>query len=302
MNDHLLSGVYAAAVTPCLPDGSLDLAGLPQFLDFLADRGCHGALLSGTTGEGPSFSLKERLSLWEAAATWRKLRPNFRLMAGTGTPSLSETKELNQTAFQLGFDAVVVLPPFFFRNSSDEGLFDWFAELIETSVPDGKFLLGYHIPAVSGVVLSLTLLQKLAAAYPAAFGGLKDSSGSLDSALAYIAGLPGKAVLVGNDRLLSASLAAGAAGCITALANLLSPELRAIYDAFQRGEERPASQAALDLMRAALDSMPPAPAYIKALLHAQHNFKRWSVRLPLQDFTPAQIATALKAIQALHQQ
>ena len=301
MSPHPLSGVYVAAITPCLPDGSLDLAGLPLFLDFLANRGCHGALLSGTTGEGPSFSSKERLSLWEAAAVWRKRRPEFRLLAGTGTPSLSETRELNQAAFQLGFEAVVVLPPFFFRNASAEGLFDWFAELMEASVPHGRFLLGYHIPAVSGVGLSLTLLQRLAAAYPAAFGGLKDSSGSLDSALAFIAGLPGKAVLVGNDKLLSSGMAAGAAGCITALANLRSPELRAIYDAFQRGQESPAEQAALDLMRAALDSMPPAPAYIKALLEAQHNFKRWSVRLPLQDLTPNQTETALQQIQALEQ-
>ena len=271
-------------------------------LDFLADRGCQGALLSGTTGEGPSFSLKERLSLWEAASAWRKRMPEFRLLAGTGTPSLSETKDLTQAAFQLGFNAAVVLPPFFFRNASEEGLLAWYAELIEGCVPNGKFLLGYHIPAVSRVSLSLSLLQRLATAYPARFGGLKDSSGSLDSAVAYSAGLPGKAVFVGNDKLLTSGLAAGAAGCITALANLRSRELRAIYDGFRRGEATSEPQAAIDLMRTAMDAMPPAPAYIKAVLHAQHNLKRWAVRLPLQDFTPAQTAAAVQQIQAFEQQ
>ncbi|HKY79754.1 MAG TPA: dihydrodipicolinate synthase family protein [Anaerolineales bacterium] len=299
MIPHLLSGVYAAAITPCLPDGTPDFTGLLQLLTFLAERGCHGALISGTTGEGPSFSAKERLSLWEAASAWRKGRPDFRLLAGTGTPSLSETKELNHAAFRLGFDAVVVLPPFYFRNASENGLFEWFADLIEASVPVGKYLLGYHIPVVSGVSLPLSLLQRLAVAYPAKFGGLKDSSGSLDSAAAYVAGLPGNAVLVGNDKLLASGLAAGTAGCITALANLRSPELRHIYDAFQRGDATSESQAALDRMRAAMDNTPPAPAYIKALLHAQHNFSFWSVRLPLQDFTPAQITVALKHVQAL---
>ncbi|MEX2143479.1 MAG: dihydrodipicolinate synthase family protein, partial [Anaerolineales bacterium] len=244
----------------------------------------------------------ERLVYWEAAASWRKQRPDFRLMAGTGTPSLNETKELNRAAFQLGFDAVVVLPPFFFRNASEEGLYDWFAELFETSIPEGKFLLGYHIPAVSGVSLPLSLLKKLSAAYPSQFGGLKDSTGSLDSAMAYIAGLPGCAVFVGNDRLLSSGLASGAAGCITALANLRSPESRAIYDAFQRGEDVNALQGTLDLLRGAMDDMPPPPAYIKAMLHAQHNQELWSVRLPLKDFTPAQTAEALQKIQSLDSQ
>lgn len=302
MQPHPLSGVYAAAISPCRPDGSPDEASLPDLLDFLADRGCHGALISGTTGEGPSFSMRERISFWESASLWRKSRPGFRLIAGTGTPSLSETRDLNQAAFELGFEAVVVLPPYFFRNASESGLFDWFDDLLETSVPVGKFLLGYHIPAVSGVSLPLPLLQKLAGAYPATFGGLKDSSGSLDSAAAYIAGLPGNAVLVGNDKLFSAGLAAGAAGCITALANLRSPESRAIYDAFLRGEETSIRQAALDLMRSAMDAMPPAPAYIKALLHARHGLKPWRVRLPLQDFTPQQIAAAVHQVRDLGSQ
>ncbi len=295
MTLHPLSGVYAAAVTPITPSGEADIAGMSALLDFLAERGGHGALLLGTTGEGTSFSVKERVEIWTVAAAWRKSRPGFRLFAGTGTPSLSETRDLNQVAFDLGYEAVLVLPPFFIRNASEEGLFGWYADLLE-NVPAGRYLLGYHIPAVSGVALPLTLMQRLQAAYPQTFGGLKDSSGSLESAVNYAQGLPGAAVLVGNDKLLAPGLAAGAAGAITALANLRSPELRAIYDAHHAGGDAAGLQSALDPIRAAMDAMPPAPAYLKALLHAQHSLPNWPVRLPLQDFSQEQIAAALAAL------
>jgi 4-hydroxy-tetrahydrodipicolinate synthase len=298
MPKHPLSGVYAAAVTPITQSGEPDLKGLATLLDFLASRGGHGALLLGTTGEGTSFSVKERLEIWKVAAYWRKARPEFRLFAGTGTPSLSETRDLNQAAFDLGYEAVLVLPPFFVRNVGEEGLFGWYANLLE-QVPSGKFLLGYHIPAVSGVALPLSLLQRLQAAYPQTFGGLKDSSGSLESAVTYAQGLPGAAVLVGNDKLLAPVMAAGAAGAITALANLRSPELRAIYDAHIAGNDAAGPQAALDPIRAAMDAMPPAPAYLKALLHAQHGLPQWPVRLPLQDFTTEQAEAAVNALDAL---
>ncbi len=292
---HPLSGVYAAAVTPLNSAGRPDLAALPVLLSFLAQRGCHGALLLGTTGEGPSFSLEERIAIWLAGEDWRrKEAPGFRLLAGTGTPSLSETIELTKIAFDMRFDAVCVLPPYFFRNASEDGLFDWFTQVIDRSVPEGRWLLGYHIPAVSGVALPLSLLQRMNSAFPSRFGGLKDSSGSLESAQAYGKRLPGKAVLVGNDELLGPGLAVGAAGCITAGANLWSPLLRAIYDAYHHSEEITALQSEVDSLRAKMDGMPPAPAYIKALLHAHYGLHLWPVRAPLRDFTADQLQLALK--------
>ncbi len=295
---HPLAGVYAAAVTPVTPGGQPDPKGVAVLLSFLEARGCHGALLLGTTGEGPSFSPAERLLVWEAAAKWRGRHPAFRLLAGTGTPSLSETIDLTQAAFGLGFEAVVVLPPFFFRSAPEQGLFDWYSQLIEAAVPSDKWLLGYHIPAVSGVALPLSLLQRLSLAYPDRLAGIKDSSGNLASASAYASGLPGCAALVGNDKLLGPGLSAGGAGCITALANLRSPQLRAIYDAHLAGQDTAALQATLDFLRAAMDAMPPAPAYLKALLHAQHDIPLWPVRPPLLDFTDAQTQAALQELQA----
>lgn len=300
MPDHPLSGVYAAAVTPLNSRGEIDLAGLPSLLGFLARRGCHGALILGTTGEGPSFSPEERTGLWRAAANWRaKEAPGFRLLAGTGTPSLSETISLTHIAIDLGYEGVCVLPPFFFRDAGEDGLFDWFSRVIDRVVPEGRWLLGYHIPAVSGVALSLNLLQRLNTAFPIRFAGLKDSSGSLDSARNYAAGLPGKAVLVGNDKLVGPALAAGAAGCITAGANLWPAQLRGIFDAHKRGTTVASLQGEVTVLREKMDAAPPAPAYIKTVLHAQQGLPLWSVRAPLRDFTQEQTRTVIGKLESL---
>jgi 4-hydroxy-tetrahydrodipicolinate synthase len=119
-NSNRLTGVFAAVVTPLKPDLSPDLDGLINLLQFLAHRGCHGVLLLGTTGEGPSFSLNERLSVYQAAVYARQNLSGLRLLAGTGTPSLEDTIFLTRAVFDLGYDGVVVLPPYYFRKVSDE--------------------------------------------------------------------------------------------------------------------------------------------------------------------------------------
>jgi len=110
--------------------------------------------LMGTTGEGPSFSADERLALLRAGLAVRQEHPDFRLLLGTGTPSLEETVQLTRAAFDLGVDGVVVLPPYYFRKVSDDGLFAWFSQVIQRAVPTNAALLGYHIPSLSGVPLS----------------------------------------------------------------------------------------------------------------------------------------------------
>ena len=91
-NPHYLDGVYAAVITPLTSQGKIDLEQIPSYLGFLAQRGCHGALLLGTTGEGPSFAHHERVELMKAALDVRQEHPDFKLLAGTGTPSLEETE------------------------------------------------------------------------------------------------------------------------------------------------------------------------------------------------------------------
>jgi 4-hydroxy-tetrahydrodipicolinate synthase len=282
MRDHPLAGVHAAAVTPLRADGTPDPAGLVRLLDHLARRGCHGALLLGTTGEGPSFSARERLDIWRAALEVRSAHPDFRLLAGTGTPSLDETIQLTSAAFTLGFDAAVVLPPYFFRRVEDEGLFAWYEAVLRRAVPAGGTLLGYHIPGISGVPLSLDLLAKLRTAFPGRFAGIKDSSADRGWAQALGARFGAKLfVLNGTDSLLDDALDAGAAGCITAAANLISPDLRAVWDAHRAGGDRLEPMARVRAARGALERH-SLPAIVKALLARLFHFPRWPVRLPLR--------------------
>lgn len=300
MHPHpALRGVIVAAVTPLNPDLTPDLDALPGLLEFFARRGAHGALLLGTTGEGPSFSPDERSAILQAAAGIRAAHPGFVLMAGTGTPSLEETISLNRTAFDLGYDAVVVLPPYYFRSATTTGLQTWFQQVLERSVPADRLLLGYHFPRVSGVPLPSELLINLGNAFPDRFGGIKDSSGELEHARQIAGLLPAQSILVGNDRLLRASLQTGGAGCITALANLVSPHLRRIYDQHLTGESDPEAQALVDQARQVLDTLMPFPAGVKGLLHVLHGFPRWPVKPPLVDFSDEVIAEAARRLSAI---
>jgi len=279
---HPLAGVYAAAITPLKSDQTPDSDGLVSLLNFLADRGCHGVLLLGTTGEGPSFSPSERGEILRAALTIRQTHPGFRLLTGTGTPSLDETISLTKEAFDLGYDGVVVLPPYYIRKVSDEGLFAWFGEVLRRAVPEGGTFLGYHIPPVSGVPLSLDLLARLKDDFPTKFTGIKDSSAQLDHAQALGERFGDDLVVLnGTDRLLTQALQSRAAGCITALANVISPNLRRVWDAHQNGKTDAVAQAVANDARDVSERFSPAPPFLKMLLKELHGFPLWAVKPPL---------------------
>lgn len=283
-----LQGVFAAIVTPLKSDLSPDLDGLTDLVEFLANRGCHGLLVMGTTGEGPSYSLEERLSVYESVSLTRQHFPDLKLLAGTGTPSLEDTIHLTKAVFSLDYDGVVVLPPYYFRKATDDGLFTWFSQVIKKAVPIDGALLGYHIPPISGVALSLDLIARLKDAYPSQFVGVKDSSGdpewarNLDSRF-------GDDLIVfnGNDRLMLLAMNCHSSGCITAMTNILSPLHRQVWDSFQEGIQDETTQEKLTRARAFLDRYPPMPPVLKLLLSKIYRFPTWRVKPPLLDITPA---------------
>ncbi len=279
---HPLSGIYAAALTPLKQDFSVDSEAVVRLLSFLAARDCHGALLFGTTGEGPSFSAKERAAALRVAREVRQTYPDFRLLAGTGTPSLDETVEQTRMAFELGYDGVVVVPPYYFRKASEDGLFEWFDLVIQRAVPRGGYLLGYHIPAQTGITLSMDLLARLKDAHPNKFAGLKDSSADPEHAVALGGRFgPDLLVLTGNDGLFLHALEHHAGGAITALANLFSPYLRQVWNIFIQGGDAFLAQEQLNSRRRVIDRYHPFPAILKAMLARLYAFERWPVRPPL---------------------
>lgn len=275
-------GVFAAALTPLNERKAIALDDLPPFLDFLAGRGCHGALLFGTTGEGPSFSVDERIALMKMASEWKTTHPSFLLFAGVGTPSLEETILLTRAAFETGMDAALVLPPYYYRNVSDDGLYEWFKTVITKAVPKRAALFGYHIPRVTGVPLSLELLARLLDAFPEQFAGIKDSSADPEHAKA-LGKRFGKDLMVfnGTDPLFLTALGHQAVGCITALANIVSPFLREIWNAYQDGELAIHAQQQLGAIRSITDAYAPAPPLLKFLAAKGFNQPYWSVCPPL---------------------
>jgi len=282
MSNHRLSGIYAAAVTPINPDGSIALDDIPNYLNWLSNRGCHGALILGTTGEGPSFSTQERMNIYKASYRIKEVNPEFRLLAGTGTPSLEETLLLTKTAFDIGFEGAVVLPPYYYHQAAEEGIFQWFQYIINHGVPEDGFLLGYHFPAQSGVPIPINVVSKLKEKYPQQFAGFKDSTGDAEYAVLVGTDLDREILaLVGNDKYLSQTLETGGSGCITAMANLFSPNLRNIWENFHSGDDTKSDQDIINLKRNILDDFRPFPPTIKFLLSEIYGFPEWSVKSPL---------------------
>jgi 4-hydroxy-tetrahydrodipicolinate synthase len=291
-----LSGVFAAAVTPLDSQANLILDDWLALLEFLGQRGCHGALLCGTTGEGPSFTTDERLHITRTALQIRQIYPDFHLLVGTGTPSLEETVVLTRQVYNLGVDAVVVLPPYFFRNVTDNGLFEWFSKVIRQAVPGGSAFLLYHLPSVVGISISFDLIARLIDSFPNHVIGIKDSS--TDPEFARQLGdrfSDSLLIFSGTDNLFEHALENFACGCITALANLRSPDLRLIWDGRSAGMIGSEPQLRLTAARKVMNRFPPNPPLYKALLHRIHGFPLWGVRPPLVQIFAEQSEQILAA-------
>jgi 4-hydroxy-tetrahydrodipicolinate synthase len=285
-----LQGIVAAAVTPLTGDGVPDLAALPALIDFLAQRGCHGVLLLGTTGEGPSFTKRERLDVVGEALRHRAVAwPALKILAGTGCADLPDTIELTRSAFELGVDAVVTLPAFYYKGVGATGIAEYFARVVRAAVPAHGRLLVYHIPQVSGVGIPNESIAILRGSFPDQVWGMKDSQDDLPHTLEVTRQFPGFHVFAGSDSILTEALAAGGAGSITALANVTSPLNRAVWDAAaaQSGGTAPEAQAALVRARQAIKGL-NGPAAMKAVLADLFGFPDWPVRPPLEPLTPEQ--------------
>ena len=296
-----LRGVHAAAVTPLQPDLSPDLAALPALLDFLAQRGCHGALLLGTTGEGTSFSVDEHLAIIGAGVRYRDTaRPDFRILAGTGATSLSDAIAITRGAFDLGVDGAVTLPAFYYKGVTAAGLVAYYEALLKAAVPADGRLLPYHIPQMSGVGLPAETLQTLRARYPQQFYGMKDSQDDLPHTLSILEQVPGFGVFAGSDAIMAAALAGGGAGAITALANVTSPLNRAVWDAHQAGQTDAVAAAQAKLVKARqIAKGLSTPAIQKAALAELFNFPRWPLRPPLLPLEPEKEQAAVAGLAEL---
>lgn len=291
MSDQQLHprGVFCAALTPVDADLQPDHATFVAHCRQLVADGCTGVALLGTTGEANSFSTGERQALLEAALAGG-LRPD-QLLPGTGVTALTDSVALTRHAVSLGVHTVVMLPPFYYKDVSEDGLFAAYAEVIER-VGDARLrVLLYHIPQMSALPIPFGLIERLRARYPQTVVGIKDSAGKLENMTAMVERFPGFAVLSGADPLMLPLLKAGGAGAITATTNLVAADLAFVFRHHAdpaRAAEVEAAQARVVAMRG-LASTYAQMASLKTLLAARTGQAGWTrMRPPLLPLPQAQ--------------
>lgn len=153
-----IRGIISAMLTPFTSDvGPVDYEWLPGYLQFLADGGLHGVLALGTTGEGPSMSVAERIRTLEIIL---KHRGELSVIAGTGCAALTDTIALSRAAIELGVDAILVMPPFYIKQPSETGILAYFRALCDALPAEARVML-YHIPQVTGVPITTTIIDGL---------------------------------------------------------------------------------------------------------------------------------------------
>ncbi len=217
-----LKGVVAPVLTPFNDDMSIAEDLFLEHAAYLLENGCVGLAPFGTTGEALSIGLDERLDMLERMVE-SGIDP-ARLIPGTGLSNLPDTVHLTKHAMELGCEGAMVLPPFYYKTVTDEGLFSYFAKLIETVGEDETRLYLYHIPQVAGVGLSIDLVARLKTAYPGQVAGIKDSSGNWGNTKTLLE-IDGLVVYPSAESVLPEAIALGAAGCITATSNTNAADL-----------------------------------------------------------------------------
>jgi 4-hydroxy-tetrahydrodipicolinate synthase len=268
-------GISVALLTPFTADGALDLPKLAQHAQSVLSRGAHGVTLFGTTGEGASIGRAERLAglkaLLEAGVA------PAQLTLGVVACALPDAAEQIAEAVALGVTQFLVLPPFYFKGCSDDGLYDWHMRLAQATPASARLIL-YHIPQVSGVPLSVGLVGRLARAAPDRFVAIKDSSGAWPNTEALLQAGDVQ-VLVGDERQLAAALRLGAAGSICGTANLVPERLVQLYT-------DKADDPVLADWVGQIVQHPVVPA-LKVLMARQTQDPGWAVaRAPLEPLSP----------------
>ena len=279
-----IRGFWVASATPLASDGSVDSAKLAGHAKQLFSKGVDGVVLFGTTGEGTSFNVTERVTTIEAVL--KAGVPAERIGVGGGFPAISDSIALTRAALGLGLRHVLILPPYFDRSVTAEGIEDAFAAIIDGATDDRLRAYLYHIPQISGIAIPTTVAANLRKCYGKVLAGLKDSSGDFKQFQAFRAAAPELAITVGNETDIARAIAGGGAGTICGMANITPELVKAMID----GKDVEAR------MQAAVDIVVKSASFLttlKAILAAQTGDAGWlRVRPPLRALSDG---AALKA-------
>lgn len=278
-------GALVPVLTPFTAKGEPDTGRYIAFCRWLLDQGAGGLSIFGTTSEANSMSPGERMALLDRLV--EAGIPAHKLMPGTGACAMTDAAELIRHAVAHGCGGVLMLPPFYYKPVSDDGIFAFISGVIDKVGSSALRMYLYHIPPVAVVGYSLDLVGRLIKAYPETVVGLKDSSGDWSNTAALLERYPGFAVFPGSEVFLLDALRRGGAGCITATGNVNTAGIAKLY-ANWRGPQADALQAEVTTVRKTMQAYPMVPALKRVVAHF-HGDPGWAaVRPPMTPLDQTQ--------------
>jgi len=281
-----IRGVLSPVVTPFNADLSPDPERFVRQCRWLLSQNV-GLAVFGTNSEANSLSVEEKIELLDRLVA-AGLDP-ARMMPGTGHCALTDSVRMTAHAMKLGCGGVLMLPPFYYKGVSDDGLFRSFAEVIERVGESRLRVYVYHIPPVSQVPITLGLVERLLKAYPVQTAGMKDSGGDWKNTQAFLDAFAksGFDVFAGSETFLLQNMRNGGAGCISATANVNPDPIARLFDTWQNADAD-AQQSRLDEIRGTFAKFPMIPALKAAIAHYGGDASWVTVRPPLVALTPDQ--------------
>ena len=305
---HRIRGVLAPVVTPFKTDLSPDRERIIAHCKWLLSHDC-GLAVFGTNSEANSLSMEERAMLLDELVA-AGVDPS-RMMPGTGCCSIVETVRLTKQAVRNGCAGVLMLPPFYYKDVSEEGLYRYFSEVVQR-VGDARLKIYlYHIPPLAVVGITPGLVERLLAAYPDAIAGMKDSSGDWNNTKTFLDRFSksGFDVFVGSESFLLANIRNGGVGTISATANVNPAAIHKLYMEWLRAGDSSAALADLDDQQQKLNIVrevfsnrkwPSTIAALKQAIAIYSNDPAWrTVRPPLVELTPEQANTLARELNAI---
>jgi len=293
-----IRGVLAPVVTPFRADLSPDSQRFIAHCKWLLSQNC-GLAVFGTNSEANSLSLDERAMLLDELVA-AGVDP-WRMMPGTGCCSIMETVKLTVKAVEHGCAGMLMLPPFYYKDVSEEGLYHYFSEVVQR-VGDARLKIYlYHIPPVAVIGITTGLVERLLAAYPNAIVGMKDSSGDWNNTKTFVDEFAksGFDVFVGSESFLLAGMRNGVVGTISATANVNPAAIHKLYTGW-KNPDADEQQAKLNVTRDVFSRKYLMIAALKQAIAIYADDPAWvKVRPPLFELTPEQaqtLAAELKAI------
>lgn len=298
MSETALRGVYAAVLTPFTETLKVDTKRFLAHCRWLLANGCDGLAPLGTTGEANSLSVAQRLALIEA--TGGAGLPLEKFIFGGGSCALADAVQVSRAIVQAGGGGVLLLPPFYYKNPSEDGLYAFFSETIQRVGDRRLKVYLYHIPPMSAVPITLTLVERLLKEYSGSVVGLKDSSGDWNATASFLKQFPGFGVFSGTEQFLLPNLRAGGVGCISASTNVTAPLAQPVYAGW-RGAAADGLQETLTQVRLVMQAY-PLQAALKEVMAQVSGEAQWRTLLPPnRPLNPAQRAELRQRLEALPQ-